>query len=344
MLNYFNRNHNEKISRIYYRSYCFFSVSISSGQSGINKKIIATLGPGEVLASGENCLLLSTNPESVSFVTVTGSGSAKQYYCYGKDGGKAGPVAKPDESYWSACQDINLEDCIANHEPYVPNPEEYIDYGTMTLKFQGKSYGPYGQIIMFYLSDNEQNFFAVALSQEMKIFFFDKNDRKIELSGMPDQIIISPDGQKAYALVKGSINPFDPESMQKMMANPEEMNNPKINLIGLDGSKFGPYTNDSFTDAWFISSGKLVIYNNSEISLDGRVLFRSEEHVSKCDLWISSNGKDYAWADYEYLHFSDGSKYTAPLAIKYAEASGHGSLKWISLEEGKYMTLYNRAF
>lgn len=308
------------------------------------KKILATLSPGETIANGENCFLLSKNPESISFVTVTGSGNSKQYYCYGKDGKKTGPVAKPDESYWSECQDINLEDCIANHEPNVPNPEEYIDYGTMTVKFQGKNYGPFGQILMFYISENEQNFFAVALSNDMKIIFFNKNNRKIELSGMPDEVIVSPDGQRAFAVVKGSLNPFDPESMQKMMANPEEMNNPKINLVGIDGSKFGPYTNDSYTDAWFISSGKLVIYNNSEISLESKLLFRSEEHISKCDLWVSNNGKDYAWADYEYLYFSDGTKFTAPLSILYTQTGATGTLKWISLEEGKNLTYYKRAF
>ena len=52
------------------------------GQTAIEKKVIATLGPGENLANGENCFLLDKNPESISFVTVVGSGSSKQYYCY----------------------------------------------------------------------------------------------------------------------------------------------------------------------------------------------------------------------------------------------------------------------
>jgi hypothetical protein len=315
-----------------------------SAQTAIEKKLITTLGPGETIANGENCFLLDKNPEAISFVTVVGSGSSKEYYCYGKDGKKTGPVKQPDVSYWAECQDINLEDCIANHESRVDNLEQYIDYGTGSVKFEGKTYDPFGQIIMFYLSDNEQNFYAVALSTEMKILFFDKNNRKVELITMPDEIIISPDGTRAFASVKGSINPFDPEAVQKMMNNPEEMNNPRINLIGIDGSKYGPYASGDYSDAWFISSGKLVIYANKEISLDGQVLFKSEDYISKCDMWISNNGKDYAWANYENILFSDGSKYTAPLVIKYTETAGKGYLKWVALEDGKNLMFYKKPF
>jgi hypothetical protein len=315
-----------------------------SAQTGIEKKLIATLGPGETLANGENCFLLDKNPESISFVTVVGSGSAKEYYYYGKDGKKSGPVKSPDPSFWAERNNENIEDCIADKEHNVANPEEYIDYATGSIKFQGKTYGPFGQVIMFYLSDNEQNFYAVALSAEMKIFFFDKNSRKVELNGLPNEIIISPDGSKAFATVKGSINPFEPDAAQKMMNNPEELNNPKINLIGIDGSKYGPYTSGDYNDAWYISSGKLVIYANKEVSLDGKVLFKSEDYVSKCDMWISSNGKDYAWANYENIMFSDGSKYTAPLVIKYVETGGKGFLKWIALEDAKNLAFYRKPF
>jgi hypothetical protein len=176
----------------------------------------------------------------------------------------------------------------------------------------------------------------------MKIFFFDNNDHKLELPGMPEEIIISPDGMKAFAKVKGAINPFEPGAVEKMMNNPEEMNNPKINLYGIDGSKYGPYTSDDYGDAWFIPSGQLIIYNNHEISLDGKFLFKSEDYISPCDMWIESNGKSYAYANYEYLIFSDGTKFVAPLVISYVENGGQWLLKWIALEEGKDLLLYRK--
>ena len=308
------------------------------------KKIIATLDAGETLANGEDCFLLDENAESFSFVTVTGSGSSKQYFCYGKDGQKNGPVKQPDASYWADCNDIDEEDCIPNDEPRQGNLEECVDWATGAVKFNGNTYGPYGQIIIFFISDDESSFYAVALSMEMKIIFFDNHDRKVELTGMPDEIIISPDGQKAFAKVKGSINPFDPDAAQKMMDNPEEMNNPKINLYGIDGSKFGPYASGDFSDAWFIPSGQLVIYCNSEVSLDGKLLFKSEDYISPCDIWIGNNGKDYAWANYENLFFSDGTRFVAPLVINFVKSGGKGYLKWISLEEGKNLVLYKKPF
>jgi len=316
----------------------------SAAQTGIEKKSIATLDPGETLASGENCFLLDKNPETVSFVTVIGSGSSKQYYCYGKDGKKTGPVKQPDESYWADCENIDIEDCIPNDDPKQGNLQESIDWTTGSVKFQGNTYGPYGQVMMFFLSDDEQNFYAVALSIEMKIIFFDNNNRKVELNGMPEEIIISPDGLKAFAKIKGSINPFEPDAVQKMMDNPEEMNNPKINLVGIDGSKFGPYASGDFSDAWFISPARLVIYSNHEISIDGKPFFKSEDYISPCDMWISSNGKDYAWANYENIFFSDGTKYVAPLVINYSVSGGKGYLKWIALEEGKNLMFYKKPF
>ena len=316
----------------------------SVAQTGIEKRIIATLGPEETLVNGENCFLLGKNLESISFVTVVGSGSSKQFYCYGKDGSKTGPVKQPDPSYWAECKDVDVEDCVADDEPDPVDLQEYVDWATGSVKFQGSNYGPYGQIIVFYLSDDKQNFYAVALSPEMKIIFFDKNNHKVELVNIPEQVLISPDGLKAFAKIKGSINPFEPDAAQKMMDNPEEMNNPKINLVGIDGSKYGPYTSGDFSDAWFIPSGQLVIYSNYEISLDGKALFKSEDYISKCDIWISNNGKDYAWANYENLIFSDGTKYVAPLVINYVETAGKGYLKWLSLENKKDLLFYKKAF
>lgn len=324
--------------------FLFIPAINSLAQTGIEKKIISTLGPGETLANGENCFLLDKNPETFSFVTVVGSGSSKQYYCYGKDGAKTGPVKQPDDSYWADSKDADAEDCIPNDDPKQGDLQESIDWTTGSVKFQGKTYGPYGQVIFFYLSDDEQSFYAVALSQDMKIIFFDKNNRKVELQSMPEEIIISPDGQKAFAKVKGSINPFEPDAVQKMMDNPEEMNNPKINLVGIDGSKFGPYASGDFSDAWFIPPARLVIYSNHEISIDGKLFFKSEEYISPCDMWISSNGKDYAWANYENIFFSDGTKFVAPLVIRYVESAGKGYLKWIALEEGKNLMFYKKPF
>jgi len=311
---------------------------------GVEKKIIATLGPGEKIVHGENCLLLDKNPESISFVTVVTSGSTKEYYCYGKDGKKTGPVAKPDATYWEGCQGINLEDCIANHECDVEDMAEYLDWGSGSIKFQGKTYGPYGQVMKLCISENGQNFYAVALDSEMKIMFFDKNNRKVELGGMPEDLIISPDGSKAFAVIKGEINPFDPESMARIMANPEEYNNPKVKLVGINGTIYGPYVSNNYNDAWFVPPAKLVIYGNQEVSLDGEFLFKSQDYISKCDIWVSSNGKDYAWANYENLIFSDGSKYTAPLSIKYILVGGQAMLKWVSLDNEKNLTLYSRPF
>ena len=125
-------------------------------QSAAEKKIFATLGPGETLAYDENCFLLGQDPEVISFVTVVGSGSGKQYYCYGKDGSKTGPVKSPDPKYWADCADKKAEDCVPNDEPNIVNMEKYYDFSTQSVTFLGKKYGPSGQLILMNLSKDEE--------------------------------------------------------------------------------------------------------------------------------------------------------------------------------------------
>jgi hypothetical protein len=334
-----------KINRLFLISICTLAIGWSSlGQSGIEKKIIATLGPGETLAYGENCFLLGQDPEIISFVTVVGSGSAKQYYCYGKDGAKTGPVKSPDPKYWADCKDKKAEDCIPNDDQNMTGMEKYIDWTDGSINFQGKKIGPYGQVLYFNISKNEQSVYAIALSPEQKLIYFDNTGRKLEINGSPEQIIVSPDGKRSFVKVNGSLNPFDPASLQKMIDNPEESNNPKVFLVSIDGTKLGPYPSSSYHDAWFTDEGRWIIYNDADISVDGKVLFKTSSYISPCDLWINSSGTDYAWANYEKLTFKDGAIFTAPLEVKYSTSGGKGYLRWVSLEDGKNIVFYKKPF
>lgn len=315
---------------------------VSNAQTAAERKVIATLGPGETLVYGENCFHIDRSPESISFVTVVGSGSEKQYYCYGKDGTRTGPVKSPDPKYWTDCQDKKAEDCIPNDEQNMTGMEKYIDWTDGSINFQGKKIGPYGQMLFFNISKNEQYIYGIALSVDQKLIYFDNTGRKVELNGSPGQIIVSPDGKRSFVRVDGSLNPFDPATVQKMMDNPAEFNDPKVFLCSIDGTKLGPFSSSSFHDAWFTDDNRWVVCNDNDILLDGKQLFRASSYISPCDLWISSNGSDYAWANYENIFFKDGSKFPAPIEISYTTVSGKNYLKWLTLEEGKNLVLYKK--
>jgi hypothetical protein len=312
-------------------------------QSSIEKKVIATLGPGETLANGENCFMLKQNPESISFVTVVKSESEKQYYCYGKDGNKVGPVKEPNVAYWAECADNVIDNCVVNNEPNMDGYEKYIS-SDGSITYQGKTYGPYGQLILFNISKDEQFICAIALTTAMKMLYFDNTGRKVDITGMPEEIILSPDGKTSFVKVKGSLNPFDPEALQKMIDNPEETNNPKVFIYGIDGSKYGPFSAASFSDTWFTPSGQWIMYADSEIYLNGKVLFKVDDYVSKCDIWINKTGDDYAYANYEKIIFRNGTTFTAPLAIESVIENGKGYLKWLALENGKELVFYKKPF
>jgi hypothetical protein len=315
----------------------------SPAQTDIEMRVIATLGPGETLAHDEDCFILDKNPESISFVTVVKSGNERQYYCYGKDRKKVGPVKSPDPSYWADCSDKVVDNCMVNNDANMAGFEKYMSQdGSIT--FGGKKYGQYGQPILYNMSKDEKHLYAIALSEDKKMTYFDNTGQKVEITGMPEQIIISPDGITSFVKVKGSLNPFDPDAIQKMINDPEETNNPKVFLIGIDGNKYGPFSASSFNDTWFTPSGQWIMLINSEIYLNGKVLFKTDGYVSKCDIWINKAGDDYAWANYENIIFKNGTKFTAPLAIESVTENGKGYLKWLSLEKGKDLVFYKKQF
>jgi hypothetical protein len=325
---------------------CLFFAILALGsqsQNGVEKSVIATLGPDEALAHGEDCFILGRNPESISFVTVVTNGSEKQYYCYGKDRIKSGPFKSPDPSYWKDCSDKVTDNCMVNNDANMTGFEKYLSPdGAIT--YEGKKYGPYGQVILYNMSADQKGIFAIALSSEMKLIFFDNTGRKVDITGMPDQIIISPDGKSSYVKVNGTLNPFDPEALQKMVNDPEETNNPKIFLYSINGSKYGPYNSSSFTDTWFTPSGQWIIFANSEVYLNGKILFKPVDYVSKCDIWINKTSEDYAYANYEKIIFKNGTSFTAPLAIEQVTENGKEYLKWLSLENGNELVFYKKAF
>jgi hypothetical protein len=315
----------------------------SPAQTGIEMRVIATLGPGETLAHDEDCFILDKNPESISFVTVVKNGNERQYYCYGKDGRKTGPVKSPDPSYWADRGDKVVDNCMVNNDANMAGYEKYMSPdGSIT--YEGKKYGPYGQPILYNMSADEKRLYAIALSADKKMTYFDNTGQKVEITGMPEQIIISPDGKTSFVKVKGSLNPFDPDAIQKMINDPEETNNPKVFLIGIDGNKYGPFSASSFNDTWFTPSGQWIMFINSEIYLDGKVLFKTDGYVSKCDIWINEAGDDYAWANYENIIFRNGTKFTAPLVIESVVENGKGYLKWLALEKGKDLVFYKKQF
>jgi hypothetical protein len=332
-----------KIPVIFLMASCILSLA-SHAQSGVEKKTIATLGPGEKLAYGENAFLLSQSPETFSFVTVVGTGNSREYYCYGKDGSKTGPVKSPDPKYWAEASNQKADDCIPNDDPVSVDIQKYFDFSTQSVKFQGKNIGPAGQPMHIALSKDEQHLYAIILTMEMKLVFFDNTGRTTDITGMPEEIIVSPDGRNAFTKVNGTINPFDPDAAARMMANPEEMQDPRIMLVGMDGTKAGPFPSSSFKDSWFTQAGQWVVYAGDEIIVNGKSLFKTTEYVAPCDLWISSTGNDYAWANYQSLFFKSGSRFTAPLEIRQVFSGGKSYLKWISLEGGNSLVLYKLPF
>jgi hypothetical protein len=294
---------------------------------------------------GENCFEFDMGGEKMAMVTSIGSGKNTQYFNYYADGRKEGPFSESDSRIWTECGED--QDPCGKYEPESDeSPDTYVkrEADGYYVNFNGQRYGPYQIITNFVIAPDQTNFYACGIAQDMKASFFDGTGRKVQVTGVVEEILMSPDGKKAILKTSGDYNLYDPAEMAKLMEHPEELSNPKAYYYDISGERKGPFDPSEFREIWFTLNNHLVYKLGDDFFVDGKLLFSTPDYYNSCDLYISDKIDKYIVYTYENIHFSDGFEAPFPVTIQVFAAGDLMVVKWITLEDEKNLVLYQRTF
>jgi len=324
-----------------------FIISIASLVFNANaqqptKENIYTLKPNESLVYGENCFYFSDQGKSIFFVLKANEG----FYTV-SNGVRKGPFKEMNDNLITPCKENNNSSCAA-YEPNVDSEDFYSKYvmanddGSFTIKFNGKTYGPFANLLFFQTNENKSAFAASVTDMSLGKKLIFSNGKSFPIDGMVGSIKFSPDGSFALARVGFDYQSgnFDPSKI-----NMEQITS--FTIITSDGAKFGPFNGEKVTesDIWFTKTtgNHWFIRNDNNLLLDGKPFMKMPENSGRCDLWFSADCKRYAVAKYDNVRFSDNSTIPYPIQTSLFYKDGKAYLRCVTIENEKEINVYTKA-
>ena len=333
-----------------------------SQSSGVNRKVLLTLQPGEKIMYAESCLSLSISDNQVMLVTKIG----EKIYVH-RNGQRQGPFEDLEEANVQACpEDENFDaDCSIYETPnteFDPKIMLTNNDGTYSIQLNNKKYGPYPSITQLHLWPDKSGFVAITMDREMKSKLVTSEGLNLALNGEIEKLQFSPKGKKfVFAfrerqemdmdILKMDFSKMTQEEIISFAKKQEEKakNAPTLNsYIYVNGTtKLGPYdlnafysNNPGFTktggDSWIMTLDNALYINGTKVKDFPDV------DLNTCRIWISGDGKRYVIVSYDKVIFSDGKIYNNPLEPSAIEKDGKVIVRWVSLENEKDLIIYSK--
>jgi hypothetical protein len=324
-------------------SILYLSPTLFAQQKQPKRTVLYSLANEEFLVYGENCFLLSTTADKIYFVSRNGN----EYFFY-DNGVKKGPYAAVTPEMLNKCGDASLNsNCAIADETICPNTEspmeKYVSMqsGNNTIKFKGKSYGPFFTVMQMFVTCDQTKFTAVAMDANMKTVLLNSDGKNIVLDGTPSGLLYNY--KTGYALLKLApaidYSNFDPSKFDLNAMS-------KVTLMDGNGVKFGTFDGQQVSEQsiWFskTSGNHWFMQVEGKVFMDGKELCEWPENASRCDLWFSPDGKKFVISNWEGISFPDGYKGPAPLDVSSFEENGVTVIKWIALDTNKDLAVYSR--
>ncbi len=334
-------------------------ISFLNANAQVNKQILLKLQPGETIITGESCIEMTSQGNSLYVVTQQGGNI---YYYEG--GQRKGPFKSFNAAKIKNCSSSSNEGC-AVFEAEATDNQDFItmtDEGKMSVKFAGKTYGPYKFIKELFVSKDKSTFVAAVASDDMKFSVITPDGVVKTASGSINSISVSRNYKKFIALEKeneaitnemmtADFANMTTEQIMKMAKDMEEKQKnagePKAYVYTNGGKKFGPYPVNSVSDnnpAFSKTGGDnwYMVLDNTLYINGLKVKEFTDMYPSTCNVWISADGKRWMISDYDKMLFSDGTRYNAPIKISTENKEGKTMLKWVSFENEKELISYSR--
>jgi hypothetical protein len=350
-----------------FKKLCFIPVMlltvvvVSNGQtpaSRLQHRLLFSIGKGERLIFNETSIALSPIGTSVMVFTSDDEGRVYVYV----DGKKRGPfkdiadtkVAPPEDDP-EEYDPILRRDSDPDYEKYM----QYNDAGEVTLKFGGKSYGPFQFILEFYTTNDKTAFSAVVMKDGKPQIITSSGD-KYDLDGQPTYSYVSASGKKmmvttvkennaAGELLNRDMTKMSSDEIAKLGKQMEgkQVQPPESFIWFQDGKKYGPYdpkkinaNNPAFNktggENWLLTMDS-KLYINGTFARD-----LINEQISPANVWLSEDGKRYVIIVYNRIEFSDNSIYMDPLKIRISVDKNKITVWWLLLDNEKDIVLYSK--
>ncbi len=313
------------------------------------RSIAYSLLPGEEFLIPESTLCFSLDAGHVTLVITMGKEGP---FFVILDGAKKGPFTKLAEAMKIA-EEAKCDKPVKGNEcnKYSPAPEE-MDMesivgtdgaGGQTIRFDGKTYGPYAMILNVKITPDKSRLYFVAVEKDIT-WFVCTDGRKVQVGGMPEDFRFSPDGRNALIKMTGTLSLTEmqklaEQSPEKVAAAMKDMD--KKFLCVIDGRKFGPFGTD-LGDFWFPATANAFYYEVGDTVFRDGVAVPVPKGFNPCAFYPSEDGKRYAFFSYEFLLFSDGAKFPFPLGLSARSGKDGTILKWAALENKKDLVLYQK--
>ncbi|MGC4020911.1 MAG: hypothetical protein QM734_02710 [Cyclobacteriaceae bacterium] len=192
-----------------------------------------------------------------------------------------------------------------------------------TINFNGKQYGPYKQLLQFFLTQDGKNFYAIVADDTQ--------------TGVPPVYKIITSISSAVLTAPGYSPPViiaTPDASEFAMY--AISNDQKHSIVTSAGKTYSLPSNASYT-SWY--SGKHIVSfsqtysSNIQLYLDGQSIktYPNTAIPDACNLYVTPDGK-VTEVKNNIISFGDGDYYEYPLKISLVEENGKSYFKWLALE------------
>lgn len=285
------------------------------------------LEPGETIVRGEFSLKVSNTGQKINLIT-----SHNGKYFFYENGTRTGPFDRPPLSKLGV---FGFNSFSASTRQ--SNPSKFIE-GTGNVRqlvLNGKKYGPFSTILAFYLSPDQERFYALAEKRtgESSDFFLLSHSGTTKLPGYAPTLLVSNNFEHAAAV--GSQTQLKARTEQDRYRYAE---NDDTFVFTSTGAKLGPLKDWNRSKNWISNNGMLIqlkegsrkqIYINGE---PGPSFQRNLENLNA--LFLSKSGKSGAYYDYGSLYFSDGTHLAySVLSPAAGTENGKDYLFWLSVKD-----------
>jgi|GEM_PF-3510526 len=290
-------------------------------------QVAIQLREDETIMKGEFNLRVTNSGKKISLITIQDN----QYYFY-ENNQRSGPFDEPPY------QKLGVT-LYPGKKSKQTNPTLYIE-GTGAEKhllINKKQYGSFSNVLAFYLSPDQQRFYAITdkKTNDRTEFALVSHKGLIKLPGYAPTLLVSDNDE--YAAAAGSRSQLNAKTEEERYAYSE---NDEVTVFMADGTKVEGIKNWNTAKNWIGNTGALFQLNGDnkkQVWVNGKPGPGFPKVINNTQsLFLNKNATSGVYYDYGSLYFTDGTRLMySVLSPASGSENGKDHLFWLAVNEGK---------